>query len=185
MKLNELELKKLLPQFMQDDKSAQALAYAVETVFKDTINSIIYVKIYSRINELSDELLDELAWQFNVPEYNATYDLETKRALIKSCFMTHYTRGTVGIVEKIVNDIFGDARVVEWFDYDGQPFHFRVHTSNPSASDEMLEEFERIVKVTQNCRSYLEAVVVELLQSMNIYVGITCTIGTVEHFKCQ
>ena len=85
--------------------------------------------------------------------------------------ITHCDRGTVGAVERIVQDVFGIATVQEWFDYGGEPFHFRVITENTSASDAMLAELDRIIKETQNIRSHLEEVVVELFQRMNMYVG--------------
>ena len=171
MTLNDVNLFRLLPQFMQDDRNSQAFVYALQKQLNKVSASIVHAKIYSRIDSLSEELLDELAWQFNVVEYKSEYDISIKRSLIKDAMIIHHRRGTVAAVEEVVTNIYGNATVEEWFDYGGEPYHFRVKTENPSSTDEMIRDLERIIKETQNVRSHLEAVIVELMQSMNLYVG--------------
>lgn len=170
MKLKELDVLEFLPQYMRHDKTAQGIAYATTKIFNEyVINNIEKCGIYYRIDKLDEKMLDKLAWQFNVPEYIPTLSLSTKRNIIKNCIETHRQRGTVAAVEKVVESVFGNGYVEEWFDYNGEPYHFKVHTSNVSANDSMIEEFENIVASTQNVRSVLEAIVVETVLEMNTY----------------
>ena len=74
-------------------------------------------------------------------------------------------------VERVVSDIFGDGWVEEWPEYEGDPYHFRVHTSNVSAGDQEAAYFESIVASSQNVRSYLEAVVIESATQLQLYWG--------------
>ena len=185
MKLDDVNLLSFIPQFMQQDETTKAFVYAICSKLQIVIDDIKNASIYSRIDELSENVLDMIAEQFNISEYNLSYDISIKRSLIKNCMLIHHQRGTVGAVEKIVNDVFGDGRVEEWFNYDGSPYYFKVYTSNASSSDEMLKEFERIISATQNCRSYLEAAIVELYQSMDIYTCGILTTSTVEKIKCD
>lgn len=176
MKLTNVDFLRLLPQFMRDDRNAAAFAYAVQSQINSVSLAIQHARIYSRIDYLTDEILDELAWQFNVVEYRTEYDISIKRELIKNCIEIHYKRGTVAAVEDVVQKIFGEARIEEWFEYGGAPYHFKIHTSNVEANDEMVQELTKIVKETQNVRSFLEEVIIEIIQSMNIYVGCTAII---------
>ena len=169
MNLNNIDLKQFLPLFMQDDKTAKGLAYAIEQQLKSIVEETKGVAIYNRISTMTDRELDEMAYQFSVVEYDPTFSIDIKRNLIKNCLQTHKERGTVAAVEKVVNDIFGNGWVEEWFTYDGQPFHFKVHTTNMSATDTMLKEFEKAVKSTQNIRSYLENIIVESVQYSKQY----------------
>ena len=171
MKLNDVDLLRLLPKFMRDDKNAKAFAYAVQSQIIAVSLAIEHAKFYSRIDKLSDEILDELAWQFNIVEYRSDYDISIKRELVKGCMELHYKRGTVEAVEDVVRKIYGEAIVEDWFDYGGEPYHFRVLTSNTSATDEMISELTQLVKETQSVRSYLESVIIEIMQSMNTYFG--------------
>lgn len=171
MRLRDVDLLRLLPQFMSDDRNARAFAYAVQSQIIAVSRSIEHAQIYARIESLSEEVLDELAWQFNIVEYRVDYSLAIKRRIVKGCMAMHYLRGTVAAVETVVQNVFGTASVEEWFEYGGEPYHFKVRTSNPNASDEMLADLERVIKETQNVRSYLEAAIVELMESMNLYYG--------------
>ena len=179
MKLNSLELLKFLPLYMQDDLNAQGFAYTVQRQLDKIILLIDQALIYGRVEELSSEVLDELAWQFNIPEYNSTFSLEVKRTLISQCMLIHQTRGTVAAVEKVITDVFGVGWVEEWFDYatTGDPYHFNVHTTNPIVTDELHDEFIRVLTTTKNLRSVLDEIIVDLVTSMNVYHGAVLHMG--------
>lgn len=177
MRLSDIELAKLLPLFMRDDKNAQAFAYAVESQIKSVTAKIAEAKLYSRIDSLSEEVLDELAWQFNIVEYKKDFDISIKRSLVKGCMEMHHKRGTVEAVEDIVKKLYGDnAEIEEWFNYGGEPYHFKIRTVNTSATDEMIAEITALIRDTQSVRSHLEAVIIDIMQNMSIYVGCTAII---------
>lgn len=171
MKLNSLELDKMLPLFMREDKNFKAICRALEGEFKLLYEQTNLIKLYANIDNLPEEILDELAWQFNAIEYNKSYSIDVKRELIKTCLSTHHRRGTVAAVEEIAAKIFGNATVSEWFEYGGEPFHFKVYTANVSTSDEMITEFNRVIKQTQNIRSHLEEVIAETIDEMDLFFG--------------
>ena len=172
MKLKELDLLEFLPQYLRQDKTAQGIMYAATKLFAEIVKETEKCNIYGRFDELDSDLLDELAWQFNVPEYIPTLDIVAKRAIISNCIQTHRQRGTVAAVEKVVEDVFGNGYVEEWFEYDGEPYHFKVHTTNSTVTDTMIAEFEKLVASTQNVRSVLENVVIETGVEMSSYQGI-------------
>lgn len=172
MKVTEnFDLMEYLPAWMRTDKTAQAFAYALQQELQAFAAQLGSLVIYAAIDSQTDQVLDELGWQFNIPEYSSSLPIETKRKLVKTAILTHKQRGTVAAVERIVTDIFGDGYVEEWFQYDGEPFHFRVHTSNVSAGDQEAAYFESVVASTQNVRSYLEAVIIESVMEMTLPWG--------------
>lgn len=171
MKLNTVELARMLPLFMREDQNFKAICYALEREIKLLHEQTNLIRLYKNIDNLPEDVLDELAWQFNSIEYNKSYSIDVKRTLIKNCLSTHHKRGTVSAVEEVASKIFGNATVTEWFEYDGEPYHFKVYTSNVSTSDEMITEFNRVIKQTQNIRSHLEEVVAETIDSLDIYCG--------------
>lgn len=171
MKLQELKLSEFLPQYMQSDETAKAFEYAVQKQILRVVDQIKALEIYTSINTQPEKVLDELGWQFNIPEYTSTLPIETKRNLIKTAILTHKQRGTPVAVERVVKDIFGDGYVEEWFNYGGEPYHFKVHTSNVSAGDSEAKLFESIIASSQNVRSYLEAVMIETVVNGAIGFG--------------
>lgn len=168
MKLTELDFSAFLPQWMKSDETAMALAYAVENQIKRVVGQIAALNVYPGIGAQSAQVLDELAWQFNIPEYRTDLSLPVKRTLVQSAILTHRQRGTVAAVERVVADIFGDGWVEEWPAYEGSPYHFRVHTSNISAGDTEAANFTAAVKATQNLRSVLDSILIESVVSLGL-----------------
>ena len=118
-----------------------------------------------------DEILDELAWQFNALEYDPSLPRSTKVQLVESAILNNKQRGTVAAVERIATQIFGDAWIEEWFNYSGEPYHFKVHTSNVSVGDQEAAQFAAVIASAQNVRSVLESVIVETVEQMNLNFG--------------
>lgn len=162
-----MDLSAFLPEWMKSDETAMALSYAVESQLKRVIGQITALNVYPNIKGQSAAVLDELAWQFNIPEYRADLPIASKRALVQSAILTHRQRGTVAAVERVVADIFGDGWVEEWPSYNGSAYHFKVHTSNISAGDTEAASFTAAVKATQNLRSVLDSIIIESVVSLS------------------
>ena len=57
--------------------------------------------------------------------YNPGWDIEAKRATIKSSDKIYRKRGTKWAVEQVIADVFGGGFVTEWNEYGGEPYHFK------------------------------------------------------------
>ena len=91
--------KNLLPPNLAGDKNIEALCESADHVF--TLNAELYkLLIYSRIDELPEEVLDLLAWQFHVEGYEFAEDIWEKRKLIKEFYELHKIKGTVAGIKK-------------------------------------------------------------------------------------
>ena len=171
MNLQELQLARFLPAFLQRDKTAKGFCYALERQLAKIVSAVSAISLYASLETLDGQVLDALAFQYHIPEYMTDFSVDTKRKLLQGCLHSHQLRGTVAAVEQVIEKIFGFGYVEEWFQYNGQPYRFKVHTSNPSVEDSMVAEFERILGATQNIRSVLEQVVVELSGEETQYAG--------------
>lgn len=85
--------KELLPVSLQGDKNVEALCEAQDHVFslEDEVYKLL---IYPRIDSLSGEVLDLLAWQFHIEGWELADTEEKKRALIKRAIALHRLKGT-------------------------------------------------------------------------------------------
>lgn len=171
MNASEIDLKSLLPVWMQDDTTAAGMAYAVENQLKKVAAEISLVGIYARIPTMGKDLLDQVAWSLNIPEYRSEYGTDVKRRLVQTAIQTHRLRGTKAAVEKVVTDIFGDGWVEEWFEYGGGAYKFKVHTTNIGAVDADAAAFDHAVENTKNLRSVLEEIVIEASGQLMLYAA--------------
>lgn len=163
MKLSDLKLLSMLPLHMQSDKNAQGFVYAIENQLQTIILQIAQAQIYARIDSLTEEILDELAWQLSADWYDRSAALAVKREAIKNALIIHQTRGTPYAVEQLCQIFFGSAEVTEWFDYGGDPYKFKVTSHNRSLSEGQADAFLRALDLVKNVRSELEALIIHLV----------------------
>lgn len=158
MKLESLDFKRLLPEFMRNDAAVQGFVKAVEDILSLPCSQIRNARIWDRIDCMTDSALDELAYELDIDWYTKDLSLESKRAVIKSSDKVYAKRGTKWAVEQVINDVFGGGYVTEWFDYGGQPFHFRVTTSYLLQSQDVIERFRALVAKAKRCSAVLDSI---------------------------
>mgnify|MGYP000897796282 CR=1 FL=1 len=169
--LKNVDLIKLMPSYIQKDPTTQALCAALTSQFRQLADEVKACLILPRVDTLDSVALDELAWQLHIDWYDANASVEIKRQLIKNAIKVHRYRGTPYAVEQVIQDYFGDGYVEEWFEYNGQPYHFRVVTSNPSVTGELANQFAMTVESVKNVRSRLEQIIISMTAEMQIYCG--------------
>lgn len=188
MKLEQIDLVKLLPEFMRGDRANRGLAAGANIVLRDVATKAKLLTVWNRIDSMSDEQLDELAWELNVEWYKSTADIQTKRAIIKNSDKVHAKLGTKWAVEQIITDYFGSGAVREWWEYGGEPYHFKVFSTNPGLVNEHHDEFLAMLEVVKRKSAWLDAVIISLTGEMNIFAGVathdltfeTHTMGDIE-----
>ena len=74
-------LLRVLPEVLQKDEEMFALASAIAEQLAARLSEIDMVRIYTRIDELPEHLLDILAYDFKVDWWDANYTLEEKRQI--------------------------------------------------------------------------------------------------------
>lgn len=115
------------------------------------------VSIYPRIDELSSALIDALAIQFHVDFYDTSLPLDKRRALVKNSIRWHMRKGTAGVVQEVVQTVFDSGVVNEWFEYGGQPYHFKVDLlSAPEITPENIDLIVKCINTVKNVRSWLD-----------------------------
>lgn len=172
MKLNDLEFARLLPQFMRNDSAVVGLAAALDAIIPGLSASIKNLSTWDHIDDLSEAELDALAWELNILWYDTGANIDTKRDVIKNSDMVYQHLGTKFAVENVIKSYFGDGHVQEWFEYGGQPGHFRVTSSNPSLSDERLTEFLNLLAKVKRASTKLDTVLITLAGQLPLNAGV-------------
>ena len=172
MKLNDIEFIKLLPQFMRDDDAVKGLAAGVNQVVKELTESVRLLSTWDHIDELSESELDELAWELNIQWYDRGASMEVKRGLIKDSDKVFQRLGTKWAVENIITTYFGEGHVEEWFEYGGEPGHFRVLSPNPSLNNERLTEFLNLLDKVKRASAKLDEIIITLAGRVDMVAGV-------------
>lgn len=113
--------------------------------------------IYPAIDSLNEQLIDYLAVQMHVDEYDDTENLDVKRQQVKQSFLLHRLKGTKYAVQKAVSTVYQSAKVEEWPEYSGEPYHFRVTgITAPMNGTKTINKLARLINAYKNTRSWLD-----------------------------
>ena len=161
----------ILPPYLAKNPKTQALSYALNGAMQRLLDYSRNISVYASIDTLPEQILDLLAVELNTQYYDDSFDVKIKRNLVKNTLKWYMTTGTLAAVEEAVAAVFGNGEVKEWFDYGGEPYHFKIYTSNINTTDEMIQQITDIVSSVQNVRSQLDEVIVEVMQQLHLYYG--------------
>lgn len=179
-KLLAATLLDVLPEsILQDPKlkaSAQALSAQLQAVTAAT-REVLHIP---RLDELHGAVLDYVAEQLHIDFFEPLYLTEDeKRNLIRDSIAWHRIKGTPAAVEQIAHNAFCDAEVVEWFDYGGQPYHFKIRSHGFKETPDGWDTYTRMINVAKNVRSWIdnyELIIDGDEHKLNLFAGMVNTL---------
>ncbi len=149
----------ILPEHLRTTES-KALAYVVGRQVEQLLAWAEAVPFYTAVTSAPDSILDHLAVELRTPAYDQMFSLPVKRQLILDSLLAYAKMGTPAAIDRILTAIFGAGNIEEWFDYEGEPHHFRalIQVRN-SITEESLEEFRRILGRIKRLSSWLDGII--------------------------
>ena len=150
----------ILPQNLSSQTRTRALAYAVGRQVDKLLALADRMVIWADLDRVPEQLLDYLAAELRTPAYRADYAVEVKRTLVRQSLLFYATMGTPGAVDRLIQSIFGSGQIQEWFEYGGEPHHFRatVGAEGVTITPEALEELRRVLSSVKRLSSWLDSI---------------------------
>ena len=166
-----IDFTKIFPTALQHDPKMIALAKGFAAEVLKVSGHLNDVLIYSRFDELPEALVDILAYDMHVDWYDYDMPLKVKREVVKNSVRVHKRMGTKYAVETALGSVWPESEVEEWFEYGGEPHHFRIVCDVTESY--ITVSFKRLVQAVymyKRLSSHLESVVYQ--------ARITCIIQT-------
>lgn len=156
--LPDISFAEILPSSIAHDETVQAAARSIDGELKQINRAIDSLYIYSRWDELEEPLLTHLAWQFKVDFWDDDLPVDKKRALVKNTVIRHRQKGTPSAIEEAISDVLGGGVVEEWWEYGGDPYHFRVRVDvvGQSLTEQAYSWADQLIRAYKNVRSQLD-----------------------------
>jgi len=178
----------LLPHSIKDDPKIKAASQCLDMIFEKHNERVKNQLIYSRINELDEQTLDDIAWQWNL-NYDNGYSLletiEEKRELVKSALQLHRYIGTRWAIERVGKILNMPIEIIEWWEnkYETtlEPYEFDifVDANQRGVSDKFYDDVINLINSLKNARSHLRRIQAIMSISGNYYLGAACFLGGV------
>ncbi|WJQ12748.1 phage tail protein I [Geobacillus stearothermophilus] len=155
IKLDELRLADILPDSLKKDEVTVALAEAIEHEFQLFLQQI---DILNPAAAPPSFALDMVAYEEHVDFYDPALPEQQKRALIANAELVHRRKGTAWAVEEVASIFFKNARLREWFEYDGQPYHFKIETDEDFKNESDIPVLLRLLYANKRKSTRLDAI---------------------------
>lgn len=172
MELAEFDLNKYIPEFMREDDFDSAFATGMSNQFTKFGTDMERVVIIGQEDYLNEAELDQLATDWNVFWYSYSANISVKRKLIKNAPLVFKRLGTVWAVEKVLNDYLTGCELQEWFEYSGNPHHFRIITLNTEILQSDIQTFLAILERVKRKSQWLENIILILRACGTFYPGM-------------
>ncbi len=158
------------PNFQTDEN--KAMGYAVDRQMKKLMRFVRKVSVWSDLDHVESKYYDFLAASLRAPYYSSEYDDGVRLEILKKTLQTYMFSGTVLAEEELLKKIFLDAKFVPWYQYGGEPFHFKIVTPT-EPSEEMIQKFLTILQRVKAQRSVLDGIDTKTYSiDMKAYAGV-------------
>ena len=129
------------------------------------------IKKLWRPKEAPTAFLPFLAWGLHVDFWRDEMPSRAKRNLIAGAFEWHRLEGTFGAIRRICTAVFGETRVLSWYEYGGEPYGFRVTTEGRMGTIEDWEALRKAIWFAQALRDWLDGIEIHRNLRLDLYHG--------------
>lgn len=162
--LEKISLQDIIPRSISGDKNVHAILKAVNPQLQGVSQNIREAFIVSRLNELPEDVIDLLAWQWHVDFYEPELPIETKRELVRESISWHRKKGTKAAIISALEKLNFVPTIKEWYESELQTaphtFSVRGYYKDDQIDVDFLGEhtheiLTRIIENTKPARSRL------------------------------
>lgn len=163
-------LKDLIPASIAIDSQVKSATLALDDQLADINSHLIQTIILPRVDELSEEVLDLLLWEFHITldeGAGLAVSVEEKRDLVKRAVEIHRLKGTKAALLRIFEMLSMRGVISEWYEYGGEPYKFKVEIlelSERGLDEQTYVLLERLIDEYKNVRSWLD--------ELNVYLTV-------------
>lgn len=174
MRIEDVDLLALQSRLMRADPTTQGLCKGLNREYRKLAPEIRkclgVALLYIDPDAVSDEVLAILAYDLKVDWYDDGASREARVATVKNAKKVQRIMGTPAAVELAVAPYFDQAFVREWWEYDGDPYHYKIFVQGELTADES-SLLTRTIARTARATAVLDAVASITLSSGSAYTG--------------
>lgn len=149
------------PGFLRRDKNGRAIIAALDAALDIFVRDVdAALKRLLDVKYMDEARLDELAWEYALPWYDFSADVDIKRRTIADMRKTLMEMGTPAAMARVVSAQLGSAaRLAEWFEYGGEPYHFRIISAGEILDAARRRKFYAAIDAARNVRSVMDEMI--------------------------
>lgn len=166
------KLLEAFPEVLRENDNTNALGKAVADALVEAKDLILLLRLYTNLDELPERILDILAVELRTQYYDTALPIETKRTLIRNTLLWYKKAGTLSALRELVESVFGECRIREWFEYEGTPGHFRLESVDVAAAINNLPRFMDALQRVKRLSAHLDEIAASAEYEIHTVVGL-------------
>nr|DAR76191.1 MAG TPA: tail protein [Caudoviricetes sp.] len=162
IKYEDAELISVLPPVLSSEPDNVAISYAYKMAMEKIIRLSIQTSLYADIDNMDENILDLMALEFRTQYYDEGLPIDIKRQLVKNALGWYQRAGTPNAVKELINIVFGEGDIVEWFDFADPPYTpgtFEIQTES-RVTEELILYFTNLIHRVKNARSHIRRITI-------------------------
>ncbi len=184
IKIKDATILDILPHtFKTNEYKALSKAIAALTAsFYEELSGVVF---WADISNASEQMLDVMALELDAPFYADNMTVEQKRAVVSAAFKYNSEIGTPESVSELLRAAFDNGVVHEWFDYGGEPYHFKAEVTSTGLgvlSKSGQELFAENINKIKPKRAKLDALKTEIQKNTSQRIGVSLQCGETAEF---
>lgn len=174
-----------MPNNLLKDKKVENLALSLQSTLNQMLEWAEKINYTMDLEQLDEAVLDHLLWEKHITWSEGLALINNRQQkinFIKNATKLHRLKGTPAAIELVCELLNVKTKLSEWFEYDGEPYHFKVEVmevTNHGLSEETMIMLENLVMQYKNVRSHLEALNIYLTVLNKSYIGCTTLSGEI------
>ncbi|WP_080946062.1 phage tail protein I [Moraxella bovoculi] len=155
--------------------------HAVTNELASSTHLDVNIDMISRIDEIRDDFLGFLAWQYSLDSWDDSWQPSLKRELIKKSFRQHQLKGTRTAVREILEKFGYEATFVEWWEVEPNlpagSFRLELSTAGTAMSEAVYQELNRLINDAKPVSRHLTNLSITLTPKSDLYLGVAVQMG--------
>lgn len=136
-----------------------AFGYAVDRQMAKLNSFSERLRVWTDLEHVNPRYYGMIAACIRSLYYNSSYDDKTKLTILKNAMKVNRYAGSRKAVDQLISDVYGSAEFHPWYEYGGQPYHFKITTDTVLAED-IIERFSEILERAKRLRSIMDNIMI-------------------------
>ena len=171
IKLKDALLSDILPHSLLGTVDMDAYAMTLRDAIRIILGMSEKTMVYYNFDKQSEKIVDLMALEWRTQFYDGEMELERKKELVKNTLPWYLIAGTDGAVNGLLETLFGNGRIVPWYEYGGQPYHAKV-SANIEYSEDIMEKFDTMLRKVKKASTILDEIEMKNFTDARIHTGV-------------
>ncbi len=182
IKLEDVLLSDIAPHSLLGTVDMDAYSMTLRDAIRLLLGMSEKTMVYYNFDKQSEKIIDLMALEWRTQFYDDGMELERKKELVKNTLPWYLIAGTDGAVNGLLETLFGNGRIVPWYEYDGQPYHAKI-SANIEYSEDIMEKFDTMLRKVKKASTILDEIEMKNFTDTSIHAGVSIQIQERVYFS--